>query len=113
VTVGQVIARSGNSGTVGGHYGASGYFHLHLTITAGPSAEYEKLGMFGSMIKGREARMVDPLLLYTPGLDTAESIYALPESRKRIAVGVVDSAGVVFPAGSKTVWPVSCQSRRE
>jgi murein DD-endopeptidase MepM/ murein hydrolase activator NlpD len=31
VAVGQVLARSGKTGTVGGHYGASGYPHLHLT----------------------------------------------------------------------------------
>lgn len=108
VEAGQVIAASGNSGTIGGHYGAGGYYHLHLSVTAGPSAEFEKIGVFGSMIRGRDAHFVDPLLLYASGMTDPEEVYALPDERKRLLISVADSAGQVFPSGSKTVWPVAC-----
>lgn len=109
VEAGQRVALSGNSGTAGGHYGAAGYPHLHLSITAGPSGEFEKLGMFGSMIRGRGARSVDPLLLYATGVEDPEQSHALPEERKRVAVPVVGPDDRIHPAGSKVVWPVQCR----
>lgn len=111
VEAGQVVALSGNSGTAGGYYGAAGYAHLHLSITAGPSAEFEKFGMFGSMVRARDARFADPLALYAPGLQDPEAVYDLPEARKRVPVAVVSPNGVIHPAGSRTVWPVHCRPK--
>jgi murein DD-endopeptidase MepM/ murein hydrolase activator NlpD len=108
VEAGQVIALSGNTGTAGGHYGSAGYPHLHLSITAGQSGEFEKRGLFGSMIRGRGAGSADPLLLYAAGVTEPEAVYALPKDRKRVPVPVVGSDGIIRPAGSRVVWPVHC-----
>ena len=109
VEVGQVVALSGNTGTAGGHFGSEGYYHLHLSISAGPSGAYEKIGMFGSMVKAAGANLADPLLLYAQGVEDPEEAYSLPEDRKQVHVPVVDTKGVIHPAGSKTVWPVKCE----
>lgn len=111
VEAGQVVALSGNTGTAGGYYGSAGYAHLHLSITAGPSAEYEKFGMFGSMVRGQGARFADPLALYATGLDDPEAVYSWPEERKRVSVAAVSPDGVIHPSGSKVVWPVHCRPK--
>lgn len=110
VRAGQIVARSGNTGTVGGYYGAAGYAHLHLTIFAGPSEQYTKIGMYGSMIRAQDASLVDPLVLYVSGIDDPASAAALPQDRKRVRVAVVSDAGTILPPESKVVWPVACRS---
>ena len=44
VTMGQVIGRSGITGTTGGHFGIWGYPHLHLTTLSSASGEYQIKG---------------------------------------------------------------------
>jgi len=106
VTAGQVVALSGGTGTAGGHYGAAGYPHLHLSAHYGHSGEFAVLGMFRSMVKGSGAVSGDPLRLYLPGgeapADTAS---------RAVAVPVIGPDGAAVPAGSQVVWPVAC--RRE
>lgn len=112
VRVGQVVARSGNTGTAGGYFGAAGYAHLHLTRFAGPSERYIKAGMYGSMVKARDAHIADPLALYLSDIDDLASVAALPQDRKRVCISVVGDTGAIDPAESKVVWPVACQSRK-
>ena len=104
VTVGQVVALSGSTGTAGGHYGASGYPHLHLSTYYGPSGEFALLGMFQSMAKATGAKSGEPLHLYLPGGE----LPADTESRA-VPVPIVSPDGRVIPAGSKVVWPVACR----
>ena len=111
VGVGQVVALSGGSGTAGGHYGGAGYPHLHLTTTYGPNGEFRKMGMYGSMIKGQDAAIGDPLILYLQDIDDIEAAHSLPEGRKNVRVAVVDDAGSVHPAPGKTVWPTACRKK--
>lgn len=111
VTVGQVVASSGKTGTAGGYFGAAGYPHLHLSATIGPSDEYQRVGAFGSIIRARDALLSDPLILYLPKVDQLSSVASLPEDRKHVRIPVVSDDGTILPAGSKVVWPVSCRSK--
>jgi murein DD-endopeptidase MepM/ murein hydrolase activator NlpD len=97
VAVGQVLGRSGKTGTVGGHYGAAGYPHLHLTTRTSERGD-EPVGGRGET---RGARLVDPLVVYRDAgarpRDTAVTVpYATPDGR-------------VWPPGTRVVWPVACQ----
>lgn len=111
VQAGQPVALSGGTGTAGGHYGAAGYPHLHLSTQYGPSPEYQAMGMFGSMIKGQDGQSGDPMILYLKDIASLADVRALQEEKRQIAVPVVDPDGLVQLTGSKTVWPVAC--RRE
>ncbi len=104
VTAGQAVALSGGTGTAGGHYGAAGYPHLHLSTYYGPSGEFAVLGTFQSLVKGEGAVSGDPLRLYLPGGELLANTAA-----RKVAVPVVGPDGAAVPAGSKVVWPVACQ----
>ncbi|MEW6164149.1 MAG: M23 family metallopeptidase [Pseudomonadota bacterium] len=106
VTAGQVVALSGGTGTAGGHYGAAGYPHLHLSTTYGSSGEFAVLGMFQSMVKGAGAASGDPMRLYLPDGELPADLTA-----RAVNVPVVGPDGALHPAGRKVAWPVAC--RRE
>ncbi|MDP2267110.1 MAG: M23 family metallopeptidase [Thiobacillus sp.] len=108
VHVGQVVARSGGTGTAGGYYGAAGYPHLHLSTHYGPSKEYTVKGMHGSMVQGQGAVLDDPLILYLRDVNTLNQIHDLPEARRKVDIAVLGEDGAVYPAGSTSVWPVRC-----
>jgi hypothetical protein len=108
---GQRVGLSGATGTAGRHYGAAGYPHLHLTTFFGPSGEYEIKGMFGSMVSGKGTQLDDPLILYLQDIRDLSEVRALPEVRRTVRPGIVGENGSLFPAGSKTVWPVACGQR--
>lgn len=103
---GDIVGLSGSTGTAGGHYGASGYAHLHLTTFAGSSDRYQQ---DGSRIIAEEARMIDPLAVFLQGLTNMDEIEVLSESRKNVRIGYVAADGAIRPAGSRTVWPVVCK----
>lgn len=109
VRAGEEIARSGNSGTVGGYYGAAGYPHLHLSTSYGASGKFTLDGRYASMVRGEGARHDDPLLLYAPDLPSPTAAGDLPEARRELTVPIVDPAGWIVPAGRRTVWPVACR----
>jgi hypothetical protein len=104
VTAGQVVALSGRTGTTGGHYGAAGYPHLHLSTHYGPSGEFAVMGIFKSLVKGAGAVSGDPLRLYLPGGELPADT-----TTRAVAVPIVGPDGAVVPAGSKVAWPVACQ----
>lgn len=111
IEVGQVIALSGSTGTVGGHYGSKGYPHLHLSTFYGTGSEFTVTGRYRSMVHGVEAIPDDPLVLYLHGTDRLDQVRVLPEERRKVVVGVVSEDGTVYPEGSKMVWPVRCSRR--
>lgn len=111
VRTGQVIALSGSTGTAGGVFGAAGYPHLHLSTFYGPSAEYTRKGVFHSMIKGQDATLNDPLIVYLQGVMDLKQVRDLPIADKKINVAIVDDSDNVYPAGSKSVWPVRCKRK--
>ena len=83
VAMAQVIARSGKTGTVGGHYGAWGYPHLHLTT--------RKSSIGDESIRGT---LFDPLEIYY-------------QSGAAI-IPYASTDGKLAPPGTRVVWPVAC-----
>lgn len=104
--VGDVVGLSGSTGTAGGHYGASGYAHLHLTTFAGSSHKYER---DGARIIAEGAQMIDPIAIFLQDLTTLDDIELLSASRKDVRISYVGADGVLRPAGRRTVWPVACK----
>jgi murein DD-endopeptidase MepM/ murein hydrolase activator NlpD len=111
VKAGQVVGPSGATGTAGGHYGATGYPHLHLSTYFGPSGEFEIRGMFASMVSGKDAVLDDALILYLRDFRDLAEVRQLPEERRTVRPAFVGEDGSIFPPGSKTVWPVACKRR--
>ena len=111
VQVGQAIALSGSTGTAGSVFGAAGYPHLHLSTFYGPSAEYTKKGRFNSMVKGLDAALDDPMILYLRGIADLKQVRGMTAAHKQISVAVVDADGNILPAGSTSVWPVRCKQK--
>ena len=107
VMPGQVIALSGETGTVGGHYGPLGYPHLHLTVRLLTPEGVERVAGDEFRLL-RDTVLVDPLIIYLPGLMNPADAAALPEAAKRVPVAHVDAAGAARPSGALAVWPVAC-----
>lgn len=107
VAMGQTIARSGKTGTVGGHYGMSGYPHLHLGTGKSSSGD-ESVGPRGG---ARGLRLFDPLAIYheigAKPRDSADSSSAA----KAVPIPYASTDGKVTPAGTRVVWPVACQPK--
>lgn len=103
---GDKLGLAGRTGTVGGHYGASGYSHLHLTTFAGSSDRYQQ---DGSRIVAEGARMIDPLTMFISGLGGIDDIEVLSDSQRNVAISHVGADGTIRPAGSRVVWPVACR----
>jgi murein DD-endopeptidase MepM/ murein hydrolase activator NlpD len=106
---GQEIARSGKTGTVGGHYGPRGYPHLHLTVRLLTAEGAERAASGGDLRLTRDSIVVDPLIVFVPGLRAPEDAAALAPEAKVLRVATVDDAGVPFPADARSVWPVACR----
>lgn len=103
---GDVLGLSGSTGTAGGHYGSSGYAHLHLTTFAGSSHEYQQ---DGTRIVAEGARMIDPLAVFLRDLGSLDDIELLSPVRKNVAISHAAADGSIRPAGSRVVWPVACK----
>lgn len=110
VRPGQELARSGKTGTVGGHYGAAGYPHLHVTVRllTAQGAQRAASGS-GDFRLLRDSIIVDPLTVYVPGLRMPGDAAALPADRKVVRVATVDGGGIPRPADAPSVWPVACR----
>lgn len=105
VSAGQVIARSGKTGTVGGHYRSAGYPHLHLTTRKSPNGEYQ---IMDSGQLAAEAPLFDPLVIYhEAGLKSAGA----PRREKTVAIPYATPDGQLWPKGTRVVWPVACRPR--
>lgn len=112
VSLGQEVARSGLTGTVGGHYGAAGYPHLHMTVRTIISDKVASTTSLESFSIVRDTIQVDPLVLYVPSLRVPEEAEDLSPERKKVVASYVDSKGSVQPPLAHTVWPVACDLAR-
>lgn len=107
---GQELARSGKTGTVGSHYGAAGYPHLHLTVRLLTADGVKRAASGGGDFRLlRDSIIVDPLTVYVPGLRAPGDAATLPADRKVLRVATVDDAGTPRPADAASVWPVACR----
>ena len=110
VRPGQELARSGKTGTVGGHYGAAGYPHLHLTVRLLTADGVQRAASgSGDFRLLRDSIIVDPLTVYVAGLRTPGDAALLPTDKKVLKVATVDPTGMPRPADAPSVWPVACR----
>lgn len=105
ITVGQVVAYSGKTGTTGKHYGNSGYPHLHFSVIKSNSGNYE---MSGSRVTVQDAVLIDPLWVYHDTYSLMESSSRPPVEDHFVLIPVVTEKEDIRPAGAKVVWPVAC-----
>ena len=108
VSAGQIVGLSGSTGTVGRHYGATGYPHLHLTTFAGPSDQYE---VRGTRVVASMSQIFDPVTTYVKGLRGVDEIEGFSRDQKKVSIPYVTEDGSVHPAGTRLVWPVACRRR--
>ena len=99
VAIGEAVARSGKTGTTGGHFGAFGYPHLHLTTRKSPKDDL----IVGSRGSTGGANLIDPLVIYhEAGAKPQESAVTIPYAT---------TDGQVWPQGTRVVWPVACRPK--
>ena len=109
VEAGQSVAKSGLTGTQGGHFGGDGYPHLHLVYRTGPGPEFT---LKGPMIGPKSLNYLDPVGVYLaspPETLSNHALRGLPDAVKQVPIAAKTSAGII-PAGSRAVWPVACTS---
>lgn len=107
--IGDVVGAAGKTGTVGGHYGAAGYSHLHLLVFAGDGPAYTIRE--ATLVEIANQRYLDPLAIY---LDATapfnnHALRDLPESRKTVSIPFQLTDGAREPADTKLVWPLTCR----
>jgi len=107
VAMGQIIARSGKTGTVGGHYGVSGYPHLHLGTVKGSSGD-ETVGTRG---EARGVRLLDPLSVYHEAGGKLRESAEAPLQTGTVPIPYASTDGKIAPPGTRVVWPVACQPK--
>ena len=93
VKVGQVIARSGKTGTAYGHFGIEGYPHLHLTTRKSTNG------------KIKESLLFDPLAIYHDAANPGKKVDLL--RKKKVVIPYVAADGRILPPGTRVVWPVA------
>lgn len=105
VETGQVIAYSGLTGTIGRHFGASGYPHLHLTTIAAPTDQFR---VRGPRVISPGQRNVDPVSVYLkPG--QFDQVWRNPVSLSGMSVTVqVRRTNERRSTNDKILWPVLC-----
>lgn len=108
IKAGDSVGLSGKTGTAGGHYGVSGYAHLHLTTFAGASERYQR---DGSRIVAEGVRIIDPLSFFVQDLASLDELDQLSGSRKSVRISYVATDGAIRPADSRVVWPVACRQQ--
>ena len=103
VAMGQMVARSGKTGTAGKHYGVSGYPNLHLTTRKSLSGD-------GSA-DPRGGTLFDPLAIYHEAVGKPHESAKSPLQAQAVPIPYVSTDGKVTPPGTRVVWPVACQPK--
>jgi len=108
VRMGEVIAYSGKTGTVGSRaYGAAGHPHLHLTAWYAPGDQYRA----GRMLIPLGGQWMDPLALFRGTPLASAEIAALPEQAKKTPLPYKRTNGRVVPSHARIVWPFACETK--
>ncbi len=99
VALGQVVARSGKTGTADKHYGPAGYPHLHLTTRKATSGD-------GAILDGA---LFDPLAVYHDAGAKSRGAVEPPLAEGVTPIPYATRDGKIASAGTRVVWPVACQ----
>lgn len=111
VKLGDTVGLGGATGTTGGHFGSSGYSHLHLVLSTGPSAEH-RVKPGASRINHDVMKFFDPMGLYlgrSLGAVTNHALRDLPRDKKKVPVAVRTRDGRTIPDGARVIWPLACK----
>ena len=111
VKAGAIVGSGGATGTTGGHFGSSGYSHLHLVFSTGPSADHQ-VSPDKPMIEHAAQNYLDPMGLYLDrsiGAVTNHALRDLSSDQKKVSVPVRTADGKTIPNGAKLVWPLACR----
>ncbi|MAY41989.1 MULTISPECIES: M23 family metallopeptidase [unclassified Neptuniibacter] len=105
VKMGQKVGETGNSGTTGGHFGASGFYHLHMTAYWSDSPDYS----FTKVLIPKQGQWLDPLsLFHNKGLDSNQ-LKQLPSQDKTVDISFMSTDGSLHPADTRVIWPYLCK----
>lgn len=104
VTLGQVIATVGDTGTVGGHYGEEGFTHLHLSAFFSPQSGFVSARLFMPL----DGQWLDPLALYRGAPLASADITPLSAAQKQVRFAYRTTAGKTVPEDAKIIWPLPC-----
>lgn len=108
VKMGQLLGYSGKTGTTGGHFGRSGYPHLHLSIYVAPTGAYKSQKI---KVAPKDVRYFDPMALYLMAAHKVtdnHAVRALPAAAKKVRIPYKTSGGRIVPEGTRLIWPVLC-----
>ncbi len=104
VTLGQVIANVGATGTAGGHYGEEGFTHLHLSAFFSPQADFVSTRFFMPL----DGQWLDPLVIYRGPPFASADIAPLPAAEKAVRFGYRTTSGKTSPENARVIWPLPC-----
>jgi|KBSMisStandDraft_5_1062788.scaffolds.fasta_scaffold35504_2 murein DD-endopeptidase MepM/ murein hydrolase activator NlpD len=102
LAAGQQVARSGKTGTMGKHYGAAGYAHLHLTTRKSTVGD-ESVVLRGT---GGNSVLFDPLAIFHEAARPRDA--GRPLDANSVIIPYVFPDGSLTPSGTRVVWPVAC-----
>ncbi len=101
---GQVIPYSSKTGTTDGHYGKSGYPHLHISTMKAASDKHK---IIGSQMMTKNSTLFDPLQMFM-GIQAQDQM-AKQTYQLKLPYAVPDER--ITPSESRVVWPVYCQQQ--
>ena len=111
VEMGQVIGRSGKTGTVGGYFRQRGYPHLHLSIYVSGSGRYNTVERAAIP---EDVRHLDPAAIYlmkSMNVFDNHAVKELREDQKTVRVSYKMMDGRFIPADTRLIWPFMCSPR--
>jgi murein DD-endopeptidase MepM/ murein hydrolase activator NlpD len=107
VAMGEVIGPSGDTGTVGGHYGKHGYPHLHISVYMNETGTYR---IENGRVIIDHPHYVDPVAFYFRRELDSNLIREMPASERKVTIPYETDRGSIVPPATKAVWPVYCKS---
>lgn len=108
IALGQVVALSGLTGTVGRAFGPKGYPHLHISLFDLSRADIEWASVPPPTVRPKDGVLSDPMQVFLPPTADVQKQTRSPEAAKNVPVAAMHQDGQVAPPDSKVIWPVAC-----
>lgn len=113
VRMGEVLGPTSNTGSKVGDRSSAATNRrpgIHYAVWYSASPRYR---VTQDVVVPEDARWMDPNAFYRRAAPfDSESMKALPEADKFIAVSIMYLNGTVFPADTKVIWPYACGRAR-
>lgn len=110
VKMGETVGLGGRTGTVGGHYGAAGYPHLHMNVYMNKTGDYSVIEGT-TKVRVHKFKRVDPLAVYYGRELNSNVLKDMPASQKTFPIPYLMADGKVVPPDTNLVWPIACDPR--